>query len=123
MLWDSRYSHNINNVIHATYITYVFKEGSSFRSTSDKCEFPCLQQKLECERKAEPQNCEADDQKPWFLKDQTLFLIGLNSGLEKSTRQTYFFKNPLVLGHIFILNKLQHEPSVSSTFSTYYGKV
>jgi len=39
MLWDIWHSHNINNMIHATYSVshkHAFKEGSSFRPISSK---------------------------------------------------------------------------------------
>jgi len=75
MLCDSRDSYNINNVIHATYTTHaIFREGSSFRPASTRCEVPCWQQQLECERDAEPQICEADAQEYWASWLLTMFL-------------------------------------------------
>jgi len=49
-------------MIHVTYITYVFRTGSSFRPNSARCEVPCWQQQLKLNAKAQTNEAVAQEQ-------------------------------------------------------------
>ena len=89
MLWDSRHSHNSNNMMHATCLAYVFREG---KPTSARFEVLCWQQHVECELKT---------LKLWGICSRMLSLVASYKVLQTTVFFTLIWVKTNFKSHIF----------------------